>query len=228
MCPLCGGTLSVSGATPAPEEEAGVPPPPWEDPAVPLPRAFLDTWVESLARPTDLFRRVPWEHAAARPILYFLIIAILSAFFTMWWEAMLGSTEVWPLLAELGIARETGGTAAVLRFFLAPFAALLWLLASSLLFHLFVMLLARDRRSFRATIRTACYASGPGVLAVVPLVGALVGGLWSLVLVAIGLREAHRMTGGASATAVILAVLTPMLFLIGLFFLLLVAGLMAR
>lgn len=184
--------------------------------------------MRSLARPGDFFRRVPWDEAAARPILYFLIIAILSASFSLWWEAALGTTEFGRVLAELGITQRTGGVA-VLRFFLAPFGALLWLVVSSLLFHAFLVPLARDRRGFRATLRAVCYASGPSVLAIIPIVGALAGGLWSLVLVAIGLREAHRMTGGAAATAVILAVLTPIILFVGfLVFLVAVAGVVSR
>lgn len=215
-------------AAPAPGGRTDSRLPPWEDPSVPLPRAFLDTWFESLTRPTELFARVPWERAAARPILYFLIIAILGAFFTMWWEAVLRRSEMWPILAELGIAQETGGAAALLRFFFTPFAALLWLVVSGLLFHLFVMLLARERRGFGATLRVACYASGPGLLAIVPFVGALVGGLWSLVLIALGLREAHRMTSGSAAIVVILAVATPALLLVGTVFLVVFAGLIVR
>lgn len=220
--------MSVPPATPASDGSTGSRPPPWEDPSVPLPRAFLDTWFESMTRPADLFARVPWERAAARPILYFLIVAIFAAFFTMWWEAVLSRSELWPLLGELGIAPETGSAAAVLRFFLAPFAAMVWLVLSSLLFHLFVMLLARDRRRLGATLRVVCYASGPALLGIVPFVGAMVGGLWSLVLIALGLREAHRMTGGSAAVAVILAVATPALLLVGMVFLAVVAGLMVR
>lgn len=227
-CPLCGGTMSVAEAAPDP----AVPPPAglpaWEDPAIPFPRDLLHTWVRSLARPTDLFRRVPWDAAAARPILYFLIIAIVTAFFTLWWEAVLGRSDVWPLLAELGIAPAVGGAASVLRFFFAPFAALVWLVVSSLLFHAFVLMLSPERRGFRATLRVACYAAGPGVLAIVPFVGPLVGGVWSLVLIGIGLREAHRMTGGAAAVAVILAVLAPALLFVGMLFLAIFAGVLVR
>lgn len=227
-CPLCGGTMSAAGKAP----DSAVPSPrrlpAWEDPAIPFPHDLFHTWMASLARPTALFRRVPWDAAAARPILYFLIIAIVTASFTLWWEAVLRRWDVWPLLAQLGIAPAAGGAAAVLRFFFAPFAALVWLIVSSLLFHVFVLMLSRERRGFRATLRVACYASGPGVLAIVPFLGALVGGVWSLVLIGIGLREAHRMTGGAAAVAVMLAVLTPALLFAGMVFLAVFAGVVVR
>ena len=220
--------MSIADASPATDAAAPGATPAWEDPAVPFPRNFLDTWVESLARPSDFFRGVPWERAAARPILYFLLIAILAAFFTLWWEAVFSGTAQWPLLPELGIAPARGGAAAVLRFFFAPFAALVWLAVSSALIHVFAMLLSRDRRGFRATLRVVCYASGPGVLGIVPFAGSFAGGVWSLVLIAIGLREAHRMTGGAAAVAVILAVATPVLLFLGVAFMAIFAGLVSR
>ncbi len=212
------------GLGPPPEAKR----PEWEDPRVAFPRNLFGTWVHSLSHPTEFFRGVPFEEAAARPILYYLLIAVTAALCTLWWDALL-SRGAWPLLDRLGLASPgTGAETAVLGFFFSPFAALVGLVVGSSLLHLFVLLLARERRAFSATLRTVCYASGPTVLAILPFAGTLVGALWSLVLTAIGLRAAHRMTGGAAALAVILAVLVPWLLLLGLLLLALVAGIAAR
>lgn len=216
-CPLC-------GADSGEETDGGSPgaPPPWEERAVPFPRNFLDTWTGSSFRPDAFFRGVPWDEAAARPLLYYLLVSIVSALFGLWWTAafaVLGDPMAAgpsdplldPFLAMSPAAR------ALLGFFATPFAAVIALVFWCGLLHLFVLAFARRRRGFRATMRAVCYGSGPTLLSAVPIVGALVGFVWSLVLIAIGLREGHRMSGGAAAAVVALGVVIPFGFLFVLF-----------
>jgi hypothetical protein len=176
-----------------------------------------------------LFAGVPYDRPVLRPVVYYLLIAIIGAFFALWWGAVFTAADVSIFgmlrgLTDLGftVPRPTAPSA-LLDFFLAPFLALLGLTVWSLLLHLFVLMLAPDKRTMSATIRTLCYASGPGVLQVVPVVGALAGAIWSLLLITIGLREAHRMSTGRAVAVVILAILLPVVAVVGVmsFFLML-------
>lgn len=196
--------------------------PAWEDESVPFPANLLRTWVESVLEPGRFFRGVPWEEPAARPLLYFLIIHVTGALFALWWSAVF-STPGMEWLSDLGLVdAEPGAGSALLGFFVAPFAALVGLIFWTLSLHLLVALMAAERRSLRATVRALCYASGPSLFNVVPFVGGLVGFIWMLVLMTIGIREGHRMTTGAAALAVVLALLVPVFLLVALAFL--VAG----
>jgi len=216
-CPLCGadsGEGPGGGATGAR--------PGWEDPSIPFPRNFLDTWTASSFRPDAFFRGVPWDEAAARPLLYYLLVSIVSALFGLWWTAAFavigdpmaaGPSDplLDPFFAMSPAAR------ALLGFFATPFAAIIALVFWCGLLHLFVLAFARDRRGFRATMRAVCYGSGPTLLSAVPIVGAIVGLVWSLALIAIGLREGHRTSGGAAAVIVGLGVVIPLGVLFVLF-----------
>ncbi len=88
------------------------------------------------------------------------------------------------------------------------------------------MLLLLDRRKgIGATARVFCYSWGPGVFALFPILGPPVGFVWSVVLLVIGVREAHQTTSGRAAAVVLtplfalvllLAILATLLILLGL------------
>ncbi|MFQ5678452.1 MAG: YIP1 family protein [Gemmatimonadota bacterium] len=198
-CPLCGSELR-----PASEGEARAKPA-WEDPGVRFPRNLVATWRESLLRPGGFFAGLPGEASLARPALYFLLITVASAFVTLWWRALgvLPDGLFW-------LSPALGSGQPLVEFFLSPFVGLIGLAAWTLVVHVVLVLLVPDHRRIGATARVLCYSSGPGLLVVVPLLGQLIGAVWTLVLQIVGLREMHRTSTWRAATA---ALALPALFL---------------
>lgn len=169
----------------------------WEDPGLAFPADAWRSWRESLLEPASFFRRIDHGAPMARPILYFLLVSVTGAFFHLVWQAFL-------YVPMMGQAASYGGEAYVIQFFAAPFVVLVGLGVQTLILHLFVLMLAPDRRSIGSTARVICYASGPVLLSIVPFAGALAGAVWGLVLQVVGIREAHRTSTGR-AVAVVLA-----------------------
>lgn len=211
-CPLCGAHLERRARS-ADREARPTLPPAWEDPGVGFPHDLLRTWRRSVLEPSGFFPAVPWDAPAARPILYYLIVSIVGGFFALWWTAVFSAT-LFPTIEVFGIRppRGSGGATALIEFFLTPFTAMLALVAWSLLVHLFVLALARERRSLGATFRALCYSAGPLVLNAVPILGGIVGSIWMLALSVLGIREAHRTTTGTAVVIVGLALFLPLLF----------------
>lgn len=218
-CPLCGHPVPDPDAA-GPGSARG-PLAAWEDPSVGFPRDLVTTWGRSLLDPARFFRGVPFEDPALRPLLYFLIVAVLSALFTLWWQTV-GALPS-EVLGLLGAAGPSPRWAAV-GFFLAPFRALLALLVYGAAVHVLSLLLAPRRRGFGATLRALCYAGGPWVLTAVPWLGGLIGGVWSVVLAVVGVREAHRTTTGRAAAMVLIPVGALVVLSLGLAALALVAA----
>ena len=81
---------------------------------------------------------------------------------------------------------------------LIPIGILIW----SAILHLFLMLFGASGRGFAATFRVNCYAQVAGLAAVVPLCGRLLGGVWMIVLLILGLAAAQRASRGRAALAV--------------------------
>ncbi|MDE2944134.1 MAG: YIP1 family protein [Gemmatimonadota bacterium] len=219
-CPFCGEAAAPSERRRAEDGESAedVNLPAWEDPAVPFPLNLAETWRRSVFEPGAFFAGGPFERAAVRPVLYYLLVSVLAAALSLTWGALLptaqpGLVEMFAEIMNVGLPDATGSAGRLADFFLTPFWAVLYLIIASLLLHGFVLLLVPGRRSLTATVRTICYASGPGVFAIIPFIGGWVAGIWGVVLTVIGLREAHRTTTGRAFAAWLLAAALPVAFL---------------
>ena len=220
-CPLCSTVVN--------KEDGGdgllgrVNRPRWEDATQSFPQNLIDTWRRSVLEPGRFFKGVPHEEAVGRPILYYLIISVISGFFLLWWDAVSSAAQLptpisWSryIGADQLLPLSSGTSAsALLSFFLIPFVSIIGLVLWSGLLHLIVFMFRPKRRGFSATLRALSYAAGPSLLAVVPIIGSLIGGLWSLILTVIGIREAHRMSTRNAVATVLLAMIVPVLFSIG-------------
>ena len=164
---------------------------PWEDPGTPFPSALAATWRTTLMEPGDFFRRVDYGGGFLRPLLYFLLVVVTWALLALAWQLVVPS----PLPGM-----ESDGAAAALSFFVMPFLALVGLIVGSLVVHA-VAAFAGAGRGLGATARVLCYAAGPAVFAVVPLVGAVVAAGWSFAIQVRGLEEAHGLRTGEAVVA---------------------------
>jgi hypothetical protein len=57
---------------------------------------------------------------------------------------------------------------------------------------------------FEGTMRAVCYSQVTQIVGLVPVLGAMVGTVWELVLAAIGLKTLHATTSGKAAAGVLL------------------------
>jgi len=215
-CPLCGSrtgsSAAAAGSAPRAGDDRGVAGPAvgWEDPRGTFPSNLVATWRASLFEPAAFFRGLPYGASLARPVLYYLIISVTSAFFGLVWASV--SESLFPSMT-FGSFEQVGP---LVWFFFEPFAALIALGVGTLVLHALALILAADPRGMGATLRVFCYARGPSVFTIVPILGPLVGFVWSAVLLVVGVREAHQTTGGRAAVIVV----TPILAVLVAFFLL--------
>ncbi len=175
---------------------------PWEDPATRFPSNLARTWIESITQPVPFFRALEPEAPLARAVLYFLLMAVGAAFFSLLWGLAGSAPELPP--AAAGLVDLDSRSLQLFGFFLSPFANLVLLGLAALTVHLFIRLLTASQLSLLATTRVVCYASGPALLTIVPWVGEFVGWIASAVLLAIGVREVHGTTTGRAALTVLL------------------------
>lgn len=170
---------------------------------------FGETWRSATFDPAAFFRRVPRDNGTGAAVLYYLVIGVLVAGATLFWESLtFFSGPSGDLAAELGIQPMNP----VVSFLLTPAVLLGMLFVSAAVTHMLLSLFDGVRHGFGTTVRTFAYAYSPGLFGVVPWIGGLVGSIWMLVLLIIGLREAHEVEGWKAAVAVLL----PLFLLVGL------------
>lgn len=108
------------------------------------------------------------------------------------------------LLSEQNIAAVALIVVAILVF--TPLVGLLSLYVGALILHLFVMIFARPRRDFGATLKIVAYAGAVSLLSWIPVIGLLVG-LYGLYVNVVGVRELH----GTTTLRAVLVVFVPSL-----------------
>ncbi|MFW5951159.1 MAG: YIP1 family protein [Gemmatimonadota bacterium] len=188
-------------------DEGSFPWPPAEDDS-PL-AAFGETWRSATFDPAAFFRRVPRDGGTGAAVVYYLVIVVLVAGASLVWNSL--SLVTGGQLDELGL-----GTGAALSplvtFLLTPGILLALLFVGAAITHMILSLFDGASNGFGTTIRVFAYAYSPGIFGVVPFIGGLIGSVWMVVLLVVGLKEAHETDGWKTAVAVLL----PFALLLGL------------
>lgn len=170
---------------------------------------IIETAKGFLLQPVQAFqkaRRIELGDA----IKYFIILLIINAILTAIVDLIMGS-------AILSVINQTMGQFGMGEIFLAETigvaigAIVLVIVTLIMVFiiggwlHLFVYLLG-GRKGYLETVKALIFGSTPYMLiGWIPLVGIIIGGIWSLILSILGIRELHQISTGRAAGAVILA-----------------------
>lgn len=208
------------GEAPEQTSQPAFPWPPPED--EPILAAFGATWKGSTFDPGVFFAGAPRKNGTGAALVYLLVVGMLLAGATLFWDSMsfmAGSAAEDPM-AAFGL----GSISPLVRFLLAPVLLLATLYVSAGVVHVLLLIFDGAHNGFGTTVRVFCYAYSPALFGVVPYIGALVGGIWSLVLVIIGLRTAHEAAAWKPAVAVLVPFFVTMAFFVLVMLTMVMAG----
>ncbi|WP_298666087.1 YIP1 family protein [uncultured Methanofollis sp.] len=172
-----------------------------------------------LMDPAETFRNAQSDDLGEAFKYFAIILAINSVLSGLLVMAGVGAATEIPGMA-LGIAGSfASGIAAIVGTFIG---GIIGLFIGGIIVHIFVALIIGGN-GIEQTIKALIYGATPGMLlGWIPFIG-IIGGLWSLVLYIIGIRELHDTTTGKAAVAVLLPVIILVALLVMLAFV--VAGL---
>lgn len=205
---------------PAPPRHAGIP---WETDA----GGWLDRLVETTRRiltaPTAFFQAMPTSGGLGRPLTYGLILGSIGAWVGLVYQSVFReAVSSWlPSVRArydtfLPMAGDLLGT--VLSALVTPAFIALGIFICAGVVHLMLMLFGAAPRGYEGTLRATAYALAPSILTLVPFCGDIVARVWTLLLVIIGVSEAHNTSKGVAAAAVLLPILLACLACCGLGF----------
>lgn len=171
--------------------------------------ALLETLKRSATDPAHFFERMRVDNADGA-VSYYWLVGGLGGLFGQLWQAVFAALKIganrggdipmpaWASFANMGPMSHLGmGIAALL---LAP----VFLYIGAGIFHFSAMLFRSAGNGFNATLRAVAYSAGPGLLGVIPACGAVIGGIWSLIIMVIALWKLQRTSAGLAAGAVLL------------------------
>ena len=198
--------------------------PAWEVPGTGLVRRFFATLRQILSAPSLLFYGLKIDNFG-RALSFAWILCTLAVCFSMLYSLWSLDRDPQAILRNLQIPPGTNPQEVIealrgrllVGLYTSPLLGLLNLFLSALLYHLGVWLLARQHRGFVATFRATAYGCAPLILAVVPFIGLLIGGLGTIALQVLALSAVHRLPPLRASVAVILPTLALLLLLMAFF-----------
>jgi len=178
----------------------------------------LETIKGFLMQPVESFRKVRGT-SLGDAITYFLIIVIINTILTVIVDLVFASAILamfTQVMVQMGMGEvflmEMIGMVAVAIIMVIASLVLLFVFAGWL--HLFVYLLG-GRKGYAETVKAMIFGSTPYMLiGWIPVIGLFVGGIWSLILEILGIRELHQVSPGRAAGAVVLSVFILALLII--------------
>ncbi len=223
FCQFCGGKTAEAGPAvpPAGRERTA-----WEDRSrIGGLQGLWRTLRSSLFNPWEFFRKMNITGGLSDPTLYALIIGMVGIMAFYFWQIILQSSLPGPLSHDVkgpvGIDLFSGIGMALVAI-CTPFFIILGLFLWAGFLHLLLLLVQGGKNGFEATFRAVAYSYGSNLFLAVPFCGGAIAAVWNIVIVIIGLKEAHGTSGGKAA----FAVLFPLIFCCAavLFFLLVILG----
>lgn len=178
-------------------------------------QAFVETVKEFATAPTDAFARTRETGDMVGPILFAVVIWAVVSVVSQLWQGMFGGSMLGMLPPEvrdqLGpyMASGTGCFGLVMGIVAAVIFSVVFLFIWIAILHLATLVvggLKESRSGFEGTLRVACFASVAQLAGLVPFVGGLVGMVWSLILLVIGISTMHRTSTGTAVVAVLVPV----------------------
>lgn len=162
-------------------------------------RALFRTWRRTMLSPIRFFDRVHPGGGYFGPLLYGTVWILLGLAGGLAWRLAahlypqaisLFDGESIEILLRLSPASATVAGAVLL----APIVTMFLLAAICVVFHLSVVVFAREHAGFKATLGVVCYSAGACAFYFIPSVGGLIAGVFQLFIVATGFRQAHRIS----------------------------------
>lgn len=175
-------------------------PPPWEREG-PLTTRFVDTAREVTLTPVPFFKALAREGGLGAPLLYAVIGLLIGGAATVIYQLFLP-------FGPMGMGGPRGAAAFGAGYLIIlPVLGIVGLFIMSGLLHVLLMLIASSKQPFETTFRVMAYTMGTTSLAnLVPIVGGMASGIWSLILLVVGSSEAHEVPVAQAAIAVLVPV----------------------
>jgi hypothetical protein len=222
FCPNCGKEVAENQAychscgfllaEPAVSVSSGRSKTAWEDRSISgFFNGLIRTLKEILFAPSHFFKKMSVTGGLTDPLLYAMIVGMVGLTFFYIWDIILHAPLRSFMTAELRAAADrtlVGTLGTVITAVLTPFMLIFWLFFVSGMLHLFLLMVRGAQAGFEATFRVVSYGVSPLVFLAIPFCGMPITSLWIIILIIIGLKEAH----GISAGKAVFSVLFPFIF----------------
>ena len=164
---------------------------------------FLQTTREVLFSPTRFFGRAAAGEGYWLPLIYAVIAGIIGGGVSLLWQQLLFSDLI-PSRLQTVIPYHLYLSFITIGM---PFMMAFSILVGSGVTHLCLMIVGGNEKGFRATFRTICFSYSAMLFHIVPFIVNIIGSIYMIPLLIIGLWEGHGISTGRAVFAVFLPVI---------------------
>ncbi len=163
---------------------------------------------EIALQPAATFRALPVAGGVGRALLFSLLTGT-SFNIIGWFWAVLIQRKLFELAGRSHpVISHLFGDVGTASFFFGlvtiPLAVLAFMFIAGAIHHLFLVLFGGAGRDYLTTVRVFGYAYGAiSIFSVIPFLGQVVRTLWLIVVLIVGIREAHETTTAKAALAIV-------------------------
>lgn len=175
---------------------------------------IVETIKGFLTSPVQAFRKVR-DTDIVESLKYFIVILVINVILTVILDMVVANAMASALeqtMAQMGILTPAVvGIGAILVAILMIILCFIGVLIFGAWLHLFVYAVG-GRKGYLQTVKAMIFGSTPSMLiGWIPFIGPVIGGIWSVILGILGIRELHQISTGKSIAAVVLAVLVVLI-----------------
>ncbi len=163
---------------------------PWENQTRGYFKGFLQTVNMVLFHPGEFFSRMPVRGGKATPLLFGVLAGAIGFCFSLFWPLLANDLRGWSRYLDPFSMNQAAGLLLVVAV-LSPVIIAVGLFLYALFTHFLLILVRGNKNGFEATFRVISYSYAGNLFSVVPILGGIVGGIWTVVLEIIGLSRAH-------------------------------------
>ena len=184
-------------------------PPTWDDEG-PFFSRLWNTFVGTMFHPSTFFSQTPTDAGIGKPLLYAIIVGTIGMIAIIVWEVIFIATSMlptFPQTPENAFMIPYLSISLIFWLVAAPIFAIIWTFVYSGILHLSLIIIKGNEQGFEATYRAVAYSMSTYWFDLIPICGWVVGPIWQIVLIIIGLRETHGISTGKAVVAWILPII---------------------
>lgn len=201
--------LSGKDAQPSEEREDRIESP-WENrDKIGTLHGIFDTFKLVLFSPRIFFSSVTCSGGIMEPFAYGLLMGSIGPMFVFFWQFLFEFTGLrFPGSAlPVHISGDLASTALLITI---PLICILMMFITGIAAHLCLMAVGGGGKGFEGTFRVLAFSQSAQALGVIPFVGGVMGSLWNIITIIVGLKEIHE----TSYVRVMVAILIPVALII--------------
>ncbi len=166
---------------------------PWEHPdRYGIVGSLFQTVVRVMFRAPDFFKTIHSQNSMLRPATFYALLGLFQTLCLQMWLSSFNTVDILSQNPQMG--EVVSQFSAPMTIILAPFMAVFQLLLYSAFLYLAIRITNPDKADYNLIIRIVGYGYAPTILSVVPYIGPMIGLVWFVCNIFIGIKYALNLS----------------------------------